>query len=182
MLQNLLIYRLLIFNACAAAVTVWLYQMGQVAPLFMQDSSRITFVIAGLFAIGLASIFIRARKVSRQLNLLRAAQSDFDLGRARAGFNAKKFFAKSAHIGSICQWLVLLGLLGTVIGFRESLESIDLNTFSSATGTQTSLVAMMGGIFIANGATIVGIYAALYLDICRRMLHTATVSAAEFER
>lgn len=185
MLDNLLIYRLAIFNLCGAAIAFWGYERGLIAPLFDQDATRLTYIIVALFLLGMVSVFQRGMKLSRHLNRLKAADRLPDrmkFNKLRDGFNATKFGAKTAHIDDMGKWLVLLGLLGTVLGFRWSLSGVDVNSFSSASGTQDSLVVMLGGVFIAQGTTIVSIVTALWLDVNRRMLATAITLAGEFGR
>lgn len=183
MLDRLLIYRLIIINLCGVAMVATLWQRGMVETLFEEDATRLTYVIVALFLVGMVSVFRRGIKLSKTLNDLKRyrVQRPRDL-RGLIGFNPEKFAAKTAHIEDICKWLVLLGLLGTVIGFRWSLSGIDTNSFSSASGTQASLIVMLGGVFIAQGTTIVSIATALWLDINRRILATAIVLATEDSR
>jgi len=71
MLKNLLLYRLAILNLGGFAFAVWAGLLGYVEAVYAADESRITLAITALFAVGLASAWVRARKISRLLNLSR---------------------------------------------------------------------------------------------------------------
>lgn len=171
MLRNLLIYRMAIFNACAFACVGWAWQRGYVESVFSGDVSRLSYVIVGLFLIGLVSCFNRAAKVSRLLNRVKAG--------IPVSFNGPKLVEKSAHIAFISSACITLGLLGTVIGFSVALSGVTESSLSSAGGVQEVASHLMTGMRIAINTTLVGGFAALWLDICMRMLQTATVSVIE---
>lgn len=174
MLQNLLIYRMLIVNACGGALVVWAWQQGYVETVYAGDISRLTYVITGLFIIGLVSSFIRASKVSGLLNQVKAGN--------RVSVNGPKITEKAAHLADISNWLVILGLLGTVIGFFIALSGVDQNGLASASGVQMAVGKLMEGMQVAFTTTLLGGFLSLWLDINRRMIATATVSLVEDSR
>ena len=71
--------------------------------------------------------------------------------------------SKLSIFGSTTDWLTTLGLLGTVIGFRIALEVM---TGLKDIGLLATFVQnISGGLMIAIDTTIVGICAALWLDV-----------------
>jgi hypothetical protein len=174
MLKNLLLYRLAILNLSGFAFAGWAWQLGYVEAVYAGDESRITLIITALFAVGLASAWVRARKISRLLNLSKENRALVVLG--------AKLLEKAAHLDDIVNWLVTLGLLGTVIGFAMALSGVDSASLASPAGVQKVAGQLMAGMRIAINTTIVGAVFGLWLDVNRRVVRTATVSLAEDTR
>lgn len=167
-LRNLLLYRLAITNTCGFSLLAWAWSKGYVAPVFATDTTMLSYVIAGLFTVGLASTFIRAKKVSDEIN---ARKSGAFRGIAITYMRRKaaKMDIKNTHIGDIANWLVELGLLGTVIGFYIAMGG-------KFTGDEAMITE---GIRVAIGTTIIGGFASLWTQTNRLMLETATASYLE---
>jgi hypothetical protein len=174
MLKNLLLYRLAILNLSGFAFAAWAWQLGYVEAVYTGDKSRITLAITALFAVGLVSAWVRAQKIARLLNLSRQNRGLVVPG--------AKLLEKAAHLDDIVNWLVTLGLLGTVIGFTMALSGIDAASLTSPAGVQKVAGQLMAGMRVAINTTIVGAVLGLWLDVNRRMLRTATVSLAEDAR
>lgn len=171
MLNNLLIYRLLVVNFCGACLVAWATVQGYTMEIIREDTSYISLVIIGLFLAGLYTVSTRAYKVSKNLNALKAGQS--------IDVNSVKFLAKGEHVNDISNWLVTLGLLGTVIGFIMALASMDQGQMATAAGVQASIGQLVGGMKVAIYTTLVGAFFGLWLDVNRRILATATVLMLE---
>lgn len=120
MMSNLLFYRFIILNILALAIVAALGWSGYLLPLFVTDESRLTIVIAALFLIGWVWSWKEAVTLSMALNnsKRRGPQPACDALRDKA-------VAKTEWLGSVSEWLVALGLLGTVIGFSMALAGID---------------------------------------------------------
>ena len=174
MLKNLLLYRLAILNLAGFAFAAWAWQLGYVEAVYAGDESRITLMITALFVVGLASAWVRARKIARLLNLSKENRALVVRG--------TKLLEKAAHLDDIVNWLVTLGLLGTVIGFAMALSGVDSASLASPAGVQKVAGQLMAGMRIAINTTIVGAVFGLWLDVNRRMVRTATVSLAEDTR
>jgi len=159
-MTSLLLYRIAILDTCAAAIAVWAHAQGFVAPIFLEDSSYLSYAILGLFGVAKISLYWRAAKVSDALN-------DFHSKSYSRGWlqrKASKMATKAEHIDDIADWLQILGLLGTVIGFYMAIGGI--NTDDTA--------AVTDGLRTAIGTTIVGGFLSLWLKANYRMLTTAT--------
>lgn len=169
MLERLLIYRLLILNICGLPLVAWAWSTGSIQKVILSDQTYICHLIVALFLIGLASLFLRAAKISKILDLIKS-------GKATA-LADDKVRAKSAHIDDISAYLVRLGLIGTVIGFAMALDVKDFGAIGTASGALQLIKIFLGGMTVAVNTTIVGAILSLWLDINARFLTTATECA-----
>jgi hypothetical protein len=172
--KNHLLYRLIIFDACALAALVWGVMAGVVWPMFATDTSGICMMIVAVFLLGKASLLGRCVKVSRVLNRLKPG------GKNGVNFvpgpferiNADKFHAKQEHLSDMVEAVAILGLVGTLIGLAMVIQSLD-----PAADYASAIDHIREGGSIAVNTSIVGAVAGLWLNVGRRMLHTATVTA-----
>ncbi len=173
MLSNLLVYRLLILNFLGLAALSWAWNGGFVGMVFAADSSGICYAIAVLFALGMASVFHRSLKVSHALNDIKQSS-----GRYRSKVNGAKFSAKGDHIGDIAQWLAMLGLIGTIVGFIMALHGLD----TDALDPEKLIGQLIEGMGVAFYTTLAGSGAGLWLELNNRILRTATACMIEDAR
>jgi hypothetical protein len=166
MLNNLLVMRLAVINICAMAGVAYAWQHGLVQMVYAADTSYICYAITALFAVGLLSVFQRALKVSRALNFIKTYRMPL--------VNGAKFTAKGDHIADIAQWLAVLGLTGTVVGFIMALNDINVD------GDPKAMVAqLIGGMAVAFYTTLAGGVTGLWLELNNRILRTATACMIE---
>ena len=167
MLTNLLIYRFVLVNALFFALTASLWWNGYLTPIFATDLSRLTVAIAGLFALGWLGMAREIVIASRQLNYAKSA-----LQPAREA-ERDKDLAKVEWLGSVSEWLVGLGLIGTVVGFIMALSSVDQSALVQSSGAQTAVATLMAGMRIALNTTVLGASLAIWHEVNQRMLRTA---------
>jgi hypothetical protein len=163
MFRNHLLYRIIIFDACAVAALIWGGMAGLVWPMFEMDTSRISFVIVAVFLIGKASLFGRCAKVSGAKNGQKAGE--------KLRLKPDSFMAKSEHLSDMVEAVAILGLVGTLIGLAMVIQSLD-----PAADYATSIDHIKEGGSIAVNTSIVGAVAGLWLNVGRRMLHTASIT------
>lgn len=77
----------------------------------------------------------------------------------------KKMIRKFSYLITLEDWLVRMGLLGTVVGFRTGLGRIDFGLLKDFDLIGSTLGTLTGYIFIALDTTIVGICMAIWLDV-----------------
>lgn len=166
MLRHLLVYRLTLLNGVGAAGLAWAWQSGLLGYIGY-DTSRISLVIIGVFGLGMASIFHRARKVGKALNAIKAGGAVF--------INQAKFRAKGVHIETISSVCVGLGFFGTVVGLIAMLFG---NGGITSDGSVENITAIIEQILRGGGiaflTTAVGLVTSLWLEINARILDTAT--------
>jgi hypothetical protein len=168
MLSNLLLYRFALLNGLAASIAIALWSTGHVLPVFETDQSRLTVAIAALFAIGWLWSWKEAVAMSRALNA-----SKLDGVRPASEAVRDKALAKTEWLASVSEWLVGMGLLGTVVGFSIALSGIDQGAISNANGAQSAVTALMQGMRVALNTTLLGASLALWHEVNIRMLRTA---------
>ena len=167
-MRNLLLYRFILANALGATLAGAFAWSGQLLPLFETDQSRLTFAIAALFLIGWGWTLKEVIAVSASLNRCKA------LGyRPASAAQADKAGLKVEWLEAVADWLVELGLLGTVIGFSLALSGIDQTSLTQASGAQDAVAALMQGMRVALNTTLLGAALAIWHQVNLRMLKTA---------
>lgn len=171
MLMNLLIYRLTLFNALVLCLSIFLeVQRGLVSPLFLEDSSMLSYVMIVLTAGALLFVFIRSLKVSRMWNHIKQ-NNTFPIH----DLDPVKFITKSRFVGEAGKAVVMMGLLGTVIGLSISLQALQGNALNDVSGAELAVTQLMLGMRTAINTTILAGFLWLILLVNRVMLHTATI-------
>ncbi len=78
------------------------------------------------------------------------------------------FLAARGHWGDVrrcSRFLVALGLLGTVVGFRIALSGVDPTTAGDASSIQPMIASLIAGIGTALSTTITGLVGSLWLRL-----------------
>lgn len=172
MLNFLLLYRLIIVNLIGFVILGFAFSKGWVMPVLDGDSTRLVYVMIALFVVFQVSLFIRAGKISALLNKTKRKAP-------LPAINGVKFLEKMAHLDEISDWLVTLGLLGTVIGMSIALFGVDQNSLGSPEGVKAVVTGLIGGMQVALYTTIVGGVLGFWCSINRRILRTAAVVMLE---
>ena len=167
-MRNLLLYRFILANTLFAALAAALAWSGQLLLVFETDLSRITLAIAALFLVGWGWTLKQVIAVSGSLN--RAKQLGY---RPASPAEGDKAMLKVAWLDELSEWLVALGLLGTVIGFAMALAGVDQTSVTQASGAQDAVAALMAGMRVALNTTLVGAALAIWHQVNLRMLKTA---------
>lgn len=163
MLNNLLIYRMLLVNFCLFLVLGYLASKGTIQYVFANDHSGITYVITGIFTVGLVGTFHRAIKTSKALNQLKEYSIENEAP-VWLKNNVAKMPVKNAYLHTIMNILTGLGIIGTTIGMAAMLGQM----------ANMSQDAIVHGASIAFMCTLVGLSTAIWTEINVRMLDTAT--------
>lgn len=170
MMNNLLLYRMAVLNGLAAVAVAAAWLRGYLE-IVIDSAGLFAGPIIALFALGLISAIQRGWKVSRTLNEVR------NLG--LRGVNGAKILEKGEHLSDVANWLVILGLLGTVTGFWIALSGVDQGSLSTASGVQRAAGQLMDGMRVALSTTLLGGFLGLWIDMNRRIIRTAAVCLAE---
>ncbi len=165
MLKNLLLYRVILTNGLAAAACIWAYFAGYLLQVFERDVSHIGLIIVAVFLVGIVSVFVRSYKITK-------AKNELDAGQPVDKLKAFKMPAKNLHIYKIAEYLATLGLIGNALGFFIAL--------SGASGDPSQMSeALIAGMSVAFGATLVGSITGLLMWINFSMIETATSTYIE---
>jgi len=176
-----LLARFLLLNLAYSAGLALAWERGWVVPFF---DNLISYAIGGLYVVGLCIAFVQAGKTSRALNEAKAGSGalleGFRAAVARAGdlrasmALEKRLESRAGVLIQICELLVILGLLGTAIGFWLTFQSLDLMSVDTAEGLKALAGAIEVGFGLAMTTTIAGIVAAMALSTVQQMLETGT--------
>jgi biopolymer transport protein ExbB/TolQ len=190
--RYVLVLRAALLNAVALALLLVAWLHGLVGPAFATDSTYISHVIVLVFAVGLATCLRRVVQLSRELNELKAARPDPDsragrfLARAAgadsqaraalAGALRLKLTSRLTGVRQFANNLVLLGLIGTVVGFIMALSGVDPDTVGDASAIAPMVSSLIEGMGVALYTTLVGAVLNIWLMLNCRLLETAAVS------
>jgi MotA/TolQ/ExbB proton channel family len=201
--RYLLLLRFILANVIALALVGAAAGQGWIGMIFMADTGGYSLAIAAVFVVGFVWSVQRALQISRGLNEIKQLQAFarrgpmpeyLRLSEARdaqsrallASTLRLKLAARIAPIRHIANSLVLLGLIGTVIGFVIALSGVRPEVVSDVDSIGPMVSTLIGGMSIALHTTLVGSLLHLWLMVNVRLLEggtvkllTATVEAGE---
>jgi len=189
--RYLLLLRFAVFNLAAFALVGAAQVEGWVGQILAADTSGISAGIMILFAAGLAVCAAKVWRISNELNVVR----DFDPhrhswsaqylaeirgrdagSRAIAGAALKaKLSSRIAVVRQVAGSLVILGLIGTVVGFVVALAGVDAERASDASTISPMVARLIHGMSIALYTTLVGAVLNLWLMVNFHMLQNGAV-------
>ena len=189
--RYLLLLRFLLVNLLALALVGAAAGQGWVGMIFAADTAGYSLAIVAVFLVGWAWSAQRAVQISRELNDIRQARvhprpalpeylrqiegRDAQSRALLASTLRLKLASRIAPIRHIANSLVLLGLIGTVIGFVIALSGVrpDLASDIDAIGPMVS--TLISGMSIALHTTLVGSLLHLWLMVNVRLLEGGSV-------
>lgn len=140
------LWRYFLLQAVGIAGLLAAYFSGWVHDIYVGDSSKISVVILGLFLVGLV--------VS-----------------TKQAISKKK--AKLGWLATLADSLVILGLIGTVVGFIKAMTAINPGEIANIETITYILPKILNGAGIALHTTLVGSVLYLWTSINYRTLLTA---------
>ena len=198
--RHLLILRFAVLNIVALALLSAAWLKGWAAMALEGDSTGMVALIAVVFGAGLLDCGRKLWQTSAELNQVTAAvprqspsgprdlrtnHGDDGYARALAGSVLRlRLSARIAPIRHIASSLVLLGLIGTVIGFIMALSGVDPATAGDVHAIGPMVSSLIDGMSVALYTTLAGAILNVWLMVNYRLLESGTVSllAAVVER
>ncbi len=190
--EYLLLLRFALFNLCATAVLGVAWVNGLVTQTFTADSTRLVVVIAVVFMGGLALCTRRVWQTSIELNAVRSGfprrgsrvatyleQTASSDGQGRGNLAAAlklKLATRIAPVRHIANSLVLLGLIGTVVGFIIALSGVDPDLVADIGAVGPMVSTLIEGMAVALYTTLVGAVLNIWLMVNYRMLESGVVN------
>jgi hypothetical protein len=192
--RYLLLLRFGVVNIAGVALLTAAYLQGWVGTALASDSTRLSFVIVGVFLAGFAICAGKIWRTSRELNLAKEfdpfrPQSSLALrylsqvrgrpGESRAIAASALRLKLSSRIGVVrfaANSLVLLGLIGTVIGFIIALSGVDPQASADVNAISPMVSTLIRGMSVALYTTLIGSVLNLWLMMNYQILATGTVS------
>lgn len=189
--RYVLLLRFAVINAVAFALLGVAYFQGLVDLVLASDRTGLSAAIFVVFLCGLAICTWRIAQTSRDLDGVRnfrpliqsRAGSYLALVRGRssasrsihAGALRIKLANRIAVVRNIAASLVVLGLIGTVIGFIIALSGVDPQQVSRIESIAPMVATLIEGMSVALYTTLVGAVLNLWLGVNYQVLATGTV-------
>ena len=187
----LLVLRFALVNLFALALLCAATLQGWVGQLMANDTTHLVLLIVAVFLAGLALATRRVFQISWELNQLRAvipnpsSRTAIYLRETTGREAASRALLASAlkvkmasKIGSIRQvanGLVLLGLIGTVVGFIIALSGVEPEIAADVSAIGPMVSTLIEGMSIALHTTLVGAILNIWLMINARLVEGGTV-------
>ncbi len=185
MRPNLLIYRAILVNVIGFALLGIAAVKGWIAELLAADVTDLVIVIFAVFLVGLAICAEKIIATNRRIDGLRGAVADRPEPPSTpadgppellAEALKSKLFSRIAVVRQFAGALVVLGLVGTVIGFIIALSGVTAEEASDVSGVQPMISTLISGMSVALYTTLVGALLGLWLTINYRILSTGTAT------
>jgi len=193
--RHLLLLRFTLANMMAGAVFAALTLHGHVGAAFAADKTGLVGVIAAAFLFGFGLCALRVFEVSReterarQFDPLRASRAADYIADVRGREIGERALAGSllrmtltdriVPVRHVANALVLLGLIGTVVGFIIALSGIDPNAVSDVAQISPMMGELISGMSVALYTTLAGAVLHLWLMVNYQLLTSGTVELIE---
>jgi hypothetical protein len=200
--RYVLLLRFVLANVVALALVGATAGQGWIEALLAADQGGLCRAIVAVFVVGLVWSGRRALQISRELNYLKHLQMNPKASmpeylRLSEGRDAQsrallasalrvKLASRITPIRHLANSLVLLGLIGTVIGFIIALSGVRPEVVSDVNSIGPMVSTLISGMSVALYTTLVGSLLNLWLMVNVRLLEggtvnllTATVEAGE---
>jgi MotA/TolQ/ExbB proton channel family len=190
--RYLLFLRFALINVVSAALALAAWLQGWLDDAFVGASLWLCLIIIAVFAYGLALCGLRLWQVGRELD-------DLHEGTPRPGTRAAWTLAQGegaaaevrataasllrmrlaqplATVRYVAGMLVLLGLVGTVIGFIVALSGVDPQKAPSVENVAPMVARLINGMSIALYTTLVGSLLHIWLMVAQRILAAGSLA------
>jgi hypothetical protein len=180
--------RFVALNMVGTAGLLIFWINGWVDRVLVADTSGICLLIFVLFLIGLAASAWRVYKVTDELDHLRAGEGGRLTAYRMAATAASpgsatralelRLFSRIVFIRHIANTLVLLGLIGTVVGFIMALAQVNADSVNDAGAISGMVATLIEGMGVALYTTLVGAVLNIWLAANYQLLATGTANLA----
>ncbi|HEX7006955.1 MAG TPA: MotA/TolQ/ExbB proton channel family protein [Alphaproteobacteria bacterium] len=189
--RHALLLRCALINIVAFALLGAAYVQGYVGKILAADDTYLCVLIFVVFLVGLAVAIRKIVETSRELDrvrnfnpLVRSCAARYLARTHGRGGDSRAMAAadlrlKRAHdiaiVRQIANNLVLIGLIGTVLGFIIALSGVDPDRASDVNSISPMVATLIEGMSVALYTTLVGSVLHIWLIVNYHMLATGTV-------
>ena len=186
--KYLLILRYSLINLVGLIFLFVLITQGYVTKAIKADITNMVIVILTLFAVGFILAAYRTFWLSKELNysflkilpnhslakefLQSSKKLDASSRNNLAASLRIKLSSKINYIKFMANTLVILGLIGTVIGFIIALSGVDGSVSSNPEEVSKMVSTLIQGMSVALYTTLVGSICSVWLNICYQIMST----------
>lgn len=190
-LRHRLVLRFALANMIAVSLFTAAYLQGWIAAIFAADATRLSLVIFGVFVVGLWLSGHRLWHTSRELDearrrrprdsshvrrYLSAIRGREAASRAIAAASLRlRLTGRIGMVRTLGSCLVVLGLIGTVIGFIIALAGVDAGAVAEPSAIAPMVSAVIGGMSVALYTTLVGAVLSIWLTVNFAILTSGTI-------
>ena len=184
--KYLLLLRYSLVNAVGLVFILVVYSQGYLNKAIKSDVTNVVVLIIFIFLIGLTLASIKAFWISRELNHAYSLQkkeksvlNDFIKMSKKLDASSRSnlisstrinISVKISNIKFIANILVILGLIGTVIGFIIALSGVDGSVSSNPDEVGKMVASLVKGMSVALYTTLAGSILSVWLNICYQIL------------
>lgn len=184
--RHLLSMRFALVNLAAVALVFVAAMQGWVGSVLFGDETRLTQVILAVFVLGWVVAAWRTWEISHALNasedprhadlpwvrtyIAQATKKDAGARSIAASSLRMQLAGRIAFVKHIANSLVLLGLIGTVIGFVIALSGVDASTAGDPSAIAPMVGSLIRGMGVALYTTLAGAVLNLWLMVNYHML------------
>ena len=186
------VLRFTLLNMTGFALLVAAYFQGWIDTVIAADSTRLVFVIFGMFLLGLAIAGRLVWRVSDELN--HVSEYKFNEASWAASYFAEvkgrgsgsraitasalrmKMANRISAVRHLANSLVLLGLIGTVLGFIIALSGVDPERAADVSSIAPLVGDLIAGMSVALFTTLVGAVLNIWLMVNYRILSDSAVN------
>ena len=186
--KYLLILRYSLINLVGLVFLFVLITQGYVSKAIKADITNMVIVILALFSVGFILAAYRTFWLSRELNYSylkvlppNSIAKDFLQNSEKLDASSRnniaaslriKLSSKINYIKFMANTLVILGLIGTVIGFIIALSGVDGSVSSNPEEVSKMVSTLIQGMSVALYTTLVGSICSVWLNICYQIMST----------
>ena len=190
----LLLLRFVVLNIGAVAVVSYGWMNGWISDVAKQDVTHIGSVILAVFVGGWIICFYKIIRCSIELNAARSrgrsigtrVQWYLDMAEKTAGESRSaiadclrsRLYSRISVVRLIANNLIILGLIGTVIGFIIALSGVEAERVADIASVGPMVSTLIQGMSVALYTTLVGAVLHVWLMMCYQILATGTVNLA----
>lgn len=190
--RYLLVARFGLINLVALAIAAAIYLQGWLDAMFVTNIIELVLVIVVVFLYGLAQCGRKVWQTSIELNDLKSEAPPVN---SRAGKYLENIYGNQtqgretlasvlrtklanriAVVRNVANSLVLLGLIGTVIGFIIALSSVNPNIAADTDSIAPVIGRLINGMSVALYTTLVGSVLHVWLTVNHRLLASGTIN------
>lgn len=178
-------YSLAVINIVGFALLGMAAMQGWIARVIEADVSGLVFVIFGVFVVGLVICVWRVVALDSELSRLHQDRTTrleeksgiFDSRSEHLPEALKaRLWDRVAIVRQFASSLVMLGLIGTVLGFIIALSGVGPETVGNVAGVQAMVARLITGMSVALYTTLCGAVLSLWLTVNYRLLVTGTAT------
>lgn len=189
--QYLLLLRFALVNLTGLALLGAAWLQGWVGPILATDDTRLCTLIFAVFLVGLALTAEKALMLSHELNALEGgaagqgskvaafmaavAGRDAQVRASLAAALKLKLAYRIAAVRHVASSLVLLGLIGTVVGFIIALSGVNPDHVADVAAIGPMVSKLLEGMGVALYTTLVGSVLNIWLMLNHRLLEGGAI-------